>query len=142
VKVREEVIDVGLYVTNGKLYRYLYEDHQCVPVEDVVLCARSHKERSKFNVPYNNCEDFAVRCKTIAAGASSSVLATSEPCSTAPSTLQAKASGFVAGISAGLAEARAREDDKAAAAASLEEKPIWAIRSSDISVDYYYWERC
>lgn len=68
-QVREEVIDVGLYVTKDKLYRYLYEDHECVPAEDVVLCARAHRERSKFNVQYNNCEDFAVRCKTIAAGA-------------------------------------------------------------------------
>ena len=64
-KVREEVIDVGLYVSKDKLYRYLYEDHECGSVDDVVARAKAHLMKSKFNVQYTNCKDFAVRCKTI-----------------------------------------------------------------------------
>lgn len=67
-RVREEVIDFGLYATCDRLYRYLYEDHECVGAEEALAKARLHlDDRTRFNVRYNNCEDFAVRCKTAAA---------------------------------------------------------------------------
>lgn len=60
------MIDYGLYATRDKLYRYLYEDHECVGPEEVLFRAKSHLDKTRFNAQYNNCEDFAMRCKTSA----------------------------------------------------------------------------
>lgn len=66
LKVREEVIRLNamVYQTPDSLRRYDYKEHDCVPSENVIANARNHLEKSWNNTSYENCQDFAMKCKT------------------------------------------------------------------------------
>jgi len=62
-EVREEVIDLGECIAQGKLRRHEYDPKSCYEPYEVVNRAKSKLGRFKYDVLENNCEHFALWCK-------------------------------------------------------------------------------
>ena len=63
-KVCEETVDLSQQLNNGTLYRYEYDNAQCNTPAKVVRKARQKLGVFPYDTFKNNCEHFAVYCKT------------------------------------------------------------------------------
>jgi hypothetical protein len=60
--VKQQIVDVSKYVTDRTLRKYEYEN--CLSVEDTLKAASAQIGRKGYNLVTNNCEHFAIGCKT------------------------------------------------------------------------------